>query len=413
MMTTYLLRFEKILAHRFWGIIVFLCMMWLMFFSTFYIGAFPMSWIETAISAAANFCKKAIPNDTLGEFLAYGVIEGVGSVLAFLPNIIILFFFIAFFQMSGLSQRFALLMDKLMHGIGLHGSSFIPLLMGFGCNVPAILGTRIIPKKTDRLVTMLMIPFMSCSARLPVYILLIGTFFPESPLLILMLLYVSGILLAILTAFVINKFIFKPEKDNSDIYHCRLHKPEIKPMLQMVWDAASEFLKKIGTVVLLAVITIWFLNHYPRHDDAANNEHRSYLERVGETVAPVFKPMGFDWKMSVSLLSGLPAKEFIVGTMSVLYNTQTDDTPNQELVGERLKNEVYLTGAKAGKPVFNKAVALAFLFFSLLYMPCIGVIVSIYKESQSVKWAFFTVFYTISLAWVVSFAVYRITLFWI
>jgi len=384
-----------------------------MFFSTFYIGAFPMSWIENAVSTTADFCKLVIPNDTLGEFLANGVIEGVGSVLAFLPNIVILFFFFSFFQRSGLSQRFALLMDKLMHSIGLHGSSFIPLLMGFGCNVPAILGTRIIPRKTDRLVTMLMIPFMSCSARLPIYILLIGTFFPESPLLVLMLLYISGILLAILTAFIINKFIFKPEKESLEVYHCHLQKPKIKPMLRMVWSATSEFLKKIGTVVLLAVIAVWFLNNYPRPENSVNDEHQSYLERVGETVAPVFKPMGFDWKMSVSLLSGLPAKEFIVGTMSVLYNTQTDDNSNQELIGERLKNEVYLSGHQAGKQVFNQAVALAFLFFALLYMPCIGTIVSIYRESQSLKWAFFTVFYTISLAWVVSFVVYRIALIWI
>ena len=385
-------------------------MMWLMFFTTFYVGAFPMNWIVSAISAAAEYCKQSIPNDALGNFFSDGVIEGVGSVLAFLPNIIIMFFFISFFQLSGLSQTFALLMDKLMHGIGLHGTSFIPLLMGFGCNVPAILGTRIIPRKTDRLVTMLMIPFMSCSARLPVYILLIGTFFPESPLLILMLLYVSGILLAILTALLINKFIFKPEKDHSERYPCRLHKPEIKPILQMVWEAASEYLKKIGTVVLLAVVAVWFLNYYPRSDDSANNEHQSYLEQIGKTISPVFKPMGFDWKMSVSLLSGLPAKEFIVGTMAVLYTTETDDTSNHDLIGERLKNEVYLSGTQAGKPVFSKAVALAFLFFSLLYMPCIGAIVSIYKESQSIKWAVFTIFYTISLAWIVSFVVYRIAL---
>jgi len=239
---------------------------------------------------------------------------------------------------------------------------------------------------------------------------LIGTFFPKSPLLILMLLYVSGILLSILTAFIINKFIFKPEKDDTEIYPNHLYIPEIKPVMRLVWDASWEYLKKIGTVVLLAVITVWFLNHYPRPADYGKDEHKSYLAMVGEAVAPVFQPMGFDWKMSVSLLSGLPAKEFIVGTMSVLYDTQADDRRNQDVIGERLKNEVYTTGAKAGKPVFNKAVALAFLFFSLLYMPCIGAVVSIYKESQSAKWACFTVFYTISLAWIVSFVVYRTAL---
>jgi len=412
-MSQYLLLFEKILSNRFWGVVVFLGMMWLMFFTTFYVGAIPKEWIESGVSAAAEFCKQAISNESFGKFIADGVIEGVGSVLAFLPNIIIMFFFISFFQMSGLSQRFALLMDNLMHGIGLHGSSFIPLLMGFGCNVPAIMGTRIIPRKTDRLVTMLMIPFMSCSARLPVYILLIGTFFPNSPLLILMLLYVSGIVLAILTALIINKFIFKPEKDNSERYPCSLHRPKLVPMLQMIWAAASEYLKKIGTVVLIAVIAVWFLNHYPRPSEAENENHQSYLEMVGTAIAPVFKPMGFDWKMSVSLLSGLPAKEFIVGTMAVLYDPQTSDTENETLIGERLKSEVYSSGADAGKPVFNQAVALSFLFFALLYMPCIGAIVTIRKESQSIKWALFTVFYTISLAWVVAFIVYRIALFFV
>ena len=412
-MSQYLLLFEKILSNRFWGVVVFLGMMWLMFFTTFYVGAIPKGWIESGVSAAAEFCKQAISNESFGKFIADGVIEGVGSVLAFLPNIIIMFFFISFFQMSGLSQRFALLMDNLMHGIGLHGSSFIPLLMGFGCNVPAIMGTRIIPRKTDRLVTMLMIPFMSCSARLPVYILLIGTFFPNSPLLILMLLYVSGILLAILTALIINKFIFKPEKDNSERYPCSLHRPKLVPMLQMIWAAASEYLKKIGTVVLIAVIAVWFLNHYPRPSEAGNEHHQSYLEMVGEAISPVFKPMGFDWKMSVSLLSGLPAKEFIVGTMAVLYDPQTNDTENETLIGERLKSEVYPSGADAGKPVFNQAVALSFLFFALLYMPCIGAIVTIRKESNSIKWALFTVFYTISLAWVVAFLVYRVALFFV
>ena len=408
-MKTFLKQFERFLAHRFWGVIIFLVMMWLMFYATFYLGAFPKIWIEVGVSKTADFCKYAIANHTFSDFLAHGVIEGIGSVLVFLPNIMVLFFFISLYQQTGLSQRFSLLMDKLMHGIGLHGSSFVPLLMGFGCNVPAILGTKMIPRKTDRLVTMLMIPFISCSARLPVYILLIGAFFSDYPLLILMLLYLSGIILAILTAFIINKFIFKPQKENSERYRCQLFKPKMKPILKTVWEAALEYLKKIGTVVLVAVIAVWFLNYYPR-PHAEEKVHKSYLAKIGETVSPLFAPLGFDWKMSVSLVAGLPAKEFIVSTMSVLYNAPTDDYQNDVTIKERLKNEVYVSGAQAGKPIFNRAVALSFLFFSLLYMPCIGSIVTIYKESKSLKWALFTTFYTISLAWIVSFVVYRISL---
>jgi ferrous iron transport protein B len=357
--------------------------MWLMFFSTFYVGAFPQNWIERAVSACATLCIKHVAHPTLGEFLGNGVIRGVGSVLVFLPNIMIMFFFIAAFQVSGLSQRFALLMDKLMHGIGLHGHSFIPLLMGFGCNVPAILGTSVIPRKTDRLVTMLMIPFMSCSARLPVYILLINSFFPDNPLVILMLLYLSGIFLAIITALLINKFIFKPDKESCRLYIDNLSVPKIKPIIKLVWDASSEFVKKIGTVVLIAVVTVWFLDHFPQPCQETEQVQKSYLQGIGELIQPALQPLGFDWQMSVGLLSGLPAKEFIVGTLSLL------------------------------NPIFNKASALSFLFFSLLYVPCIGAVVSIYKESKSLKWTAFTVGYTISLAWIVAFVVYRIALLYI
>jgi len=401
----------KNIKFIFTTIFVFIFSMWFMFFSTFYLGDYPKRAIDYGVRWFSDFCIAHLTNPTFSDFMAHGVVEGVGSVLSFLPNIVIMFFFISIYEVSGLSQRFALLMDKLMHGIGLHGSSFIPLLMGFGCNVPAILAVKTVPRRTDRLVTMLMIPFMSCSARLPVYILLIGTFFPEQPLLILMILYLSGVLLAIFTAFIINKFIFKPPKDYSEVYASHLAIPKWRPVFKLVWAASKEYLQKIGTVVLVAVIIVWALDYYPRPETkelTVNQEiilndtiPPSYLFQLGNFISPVFKPLGFDWKMSVSLVSGLPAKEFIVSTMAVVYQTQHSEDKND--IKHRLQAEVY----ESGNLVFNKAVALSFLFFALLYMPCIATIVAIYKESKSYKWAFFTVFYTIFLAWVVAFAVYR------
>jgi ferrous iron transport protein B len=305
-----------------------------------------------------------------------------------------------------------------MHRLGLHGVSFIPLLMGFGCNVPAILATKTVKRHSDRLVTMLMIPFMSCSARLPAYILLIGTFFPDNPLTMLMILYISGIIIAIITAFIINKLIFRPKPDFSEVYVCELRRPSFKSVFKFMWNASAEYLKKIGTVVLLAVIIIWLLDYFPREkeeiriENIANNQfilekdtalHQSYLSQVGHFISPVMKPLGFDWKMSVSLLAGLPAKEFIVGTMAVVYNSRHDTEKND--IQTRLKSETYDDGTL----VFNKAVALSFLFFTLLYMPCIGTLISIWKEGNGL-WAFFTFIYTTSLAWTVAFVVYRIAL---
>ena len=413
-------KIEYLLTHKVYGTLLFLFLMWLMFFCTFNLGKYPKQGIEYLVKSFSDYVGSSIHHPVWSNFLSHGVIDGVGSVLAFLPNIFIMFFFIALYEMTGYSQRSALLMDKFMHGIGLHGSSFIPLLMGFGCNVPAILATKTVKRNTDRLVTMLMIPFMSCSARLPVYILLIGTFFPNNPMTILMLLYVSGIIFAIITAFLINKLIFRPEPDFSEVYPCELKKPSFKSVFKFMWAASAEYLKKIGTVVLLAVIIVWMLDYFPREEEKTNIEHitnnqpvleedttihLSYLSQVGYFITPVMKPLGFDWKMSVSLLAGLPAKEFIVGTMAVVYNTRNESVADNT-IQYRLKMETY----EDGTPVFTKAVALSFLFFALLYMPCIGTLVSIYKESRSLKWAFFTFAYTTSLAWVVAFFVYRIAL---
>ena len=412
-------RLEDVLTHKVYGILIFLFLMWLMFFCTFNLGKYPKLGIEYLVRMFSDYVGESVHHEVWSDFLSHGVIDGVGSVLSFLPNIFIMFFFIALYEMTGYSQRSALLMDKLMHGIGLHGSSFIPLLMGFGCNVPAILATKSVDRRSDRLVTMLMIPFMSCSARLPVYILLIGTFFPNNPLSILMLLYVSGIIFAILTAFVINKLIFRPIPDFSEVYFCDLRKPSFKAVFKLMWEASAEYLKKIGTVVLLAVVIVWVLDYFPREKKEVHSEtiamnqpvfeqdtviHHSYLSQVGRFIAPVMRPLGFDWKMSVSLLAGLPAKEFIVGTMAVVYNTRHDTEDND--IQARLQHETYDDGTF----VFNKAVALSFLFFALLYMPCIGTLVSIAKESGSLKWAFFTFAYTTSLAWVVAFVVYRVAL---
>ncbi|MDR2562598.1 MAG: ferrous iron transport protein B [Prevotellaceae bacterium] len=434
------------LTHRGWGLVIFLVLMWLMFYCTFTLGAYPQEWIQNGVSALSRYIVRTVPEGMLKDLLVDGVINGVGSVVVFIPNILILFLFIAFFEESGYMQRAARLMDRYMNRVGLHGQSFLPLVMAFGCNVPAILSTQTISDRRYRLITILINPFMSCSARLPVYILMIAAFFPEHSVTVFVFIYIFGITTAIITALIIRRFIAPVQSNKVKVkYQLSPYRlPSIRSTMNFMWEKALQYLKKISSVVLVAVIIIWALNYFPRqtahsldyetqisqikqkHQDglisktqmaaeirqtelAKQSEHQqnSYLGRIGRFVEPAMRPLGFDWKMSIALLSGFPAKEFIVGSLGVLYQIEKADEHSSALI-DRLNNERYTQGLRAGEKVFDKAVALAFLIFVLLYFPCVASIAAIRKETGGWKWALFAVTYTTALAWILSFTVYRI-----
>jgi ferrous iron transport protein B len=424
-------KIDHLVTHRIFGFPIFLFFMFLTFFATFRLGAFPMNWISNGVTVISEFIKAAMPSGMFKDLLTDGLINGLGSIVVFVPNILILFFFTSLMEDTGYMARAAFIMDKLMHKIGLHGRSFIPMVMGFGCNVPAIMATRTIRNRGDRLLTMLIIPFMSCSARLPVYIVLISAFFKDYPALVLTGLYVLGIGMAIVMARILNSTIFRRKETPFVMELPPYRMPVLRNTLLHMWDKASQYFKKIGGTILIAVVIIWALEYFPR---SAENQHlekgsavlgaahdwhvqsqieNSYLGNIGRAIEPVIRPLGFDWRMGICLIAGIPAKEIVVSTMGVLYETGKDDQKSRELLPEILKSEVYFSGPKAGEKIFNQAVALSFLVFVLLYFPCIAVIATIKRESGSWKWALFTVFYTSVFAWVVAFITYNIALLFI
>jgi ferrous iron transport protein B len=421
-------KIDNVLTNKFLGFPIFMLSISMAFYATFKLGAFPMTWIENLVAWVSSQIATILPNGMLKDLLINGIIDGTGSVLVFLPNILILFFFISFMEDSGYMARAAFIMDKIMHRFGLHGRSFIPMVMGFGCNVPAIMATRTLRNPGDRLLTMLIIPFMSCSARLPVYVLFITAFFPEQPALVLACIYFSGILLAFLTAQLLNRTFFRNKETPFVLELPPYRIPTFKNILIHMWDKAQQYLRKIGGVILIGVIIIWALGYFPRekgsdisattqimqeHPENVQNKRlqNSYLGKLGKLVEPVMTPLGFDWKMSISLLAGLPAKEIIVSTMGVLY--QADQNNGDIRLSNKLKQETYISGTKQGQPVFSIPVALSFLAFVLIYFPCIGVIATIKSESGKLKWAIFTMVYTTSVAWIVSFLVFRIATYFV
>lgn len=423
---------DHIVTHKFWGYPIFLLFMFLTFQGTFFFGQYPMDWIEWCVGAFGEFIGNFMSSGPLKDLIADGIIGGVGSVIVFLPNIVILYLFISFMEDTGYMARAAFIMDKFMQKIGLHGKSFIPLVMGFGCNVPAIMSTRIIESRNTRLITMLINPLMSCSARLPVYLLLIGAFFPNNGGTILFSLYVVGISLAILMSLLFKKFLIKGEDLPFVMELPPYRMPTIKAMFRHMWDKTSQYLQKMAGIILVASIIIWFLEYFPQNKERNNyydnqiealienkapekeisnlkyekNEEQkrnSFIGQIGQLTEPLVKPLGFDWKISASLLSGMAAKEIVVSTLGILYTGVEDD---DVLLREKLQNETYPDGS----PVFTPLVAISLLLFTLIYFPCIATIVAIKNESGSWKWALFTIFYTTSLAWFVSFTVYQIGL---
>ena len=443
---------DKVLTHRVFGGPIFALFMLAMFFATFKLGSYPMDWIDSGFGWINNLLRTYLPDGMFKDLITDGIISGVGSVLVFLPNILILFLGISFMEDTGYMARAAFMMDKVMHKIGLHGRSFIPLIMGFGCNVPAIMATRTIRNRTDRLLTMLIVPFMSCSARLPVYILFIAAFFPGKPTLVLLILYFTGILLAIITAHVFNKTLFKTKEAPFVMELPPYRMPSFKSIVKHMWDKSAQYVKKVGGVILVAVIIIWALGYFPREvdyskdyqstlktlenqiskvdDAAAKSDYQakiieienkmqteqlenSWLGSIGHFIEPVIKPLGFEWRMGIALLSGTAAKEVVVSTLGVLLQAENGNGADEQKLIIRLQNIKYETGEKAGQYIFNPVVALAFLIFVLIYSPCIGVVGAIAKESGRWRWAIFMVTYTTSLAWVLSFIVYQIGKLWL
>ena len=420
---------DAFLTNKVFGFPFLFLIMFVTFYATFEIGKYPMQWLELLISFLSSKMSTLLPPGPLTDLILNGIMGGVGSVIVFLPNILILFFFISLMEDTGYMARAAFIMDKVMHKIGLHGRSFIPLIMGFGCNVPAIMASRSIKNRNNRLLTMLINPFMSCSARLPVYILIIGAFFPTHPGLVLFIIYTFGIFVASVIAKIFNKTLFKAEEVPFVMELPPYRVPTMNTTITHMWNKGEQYLKKMGGVILVASIIIWGLSYYPVNTVRTENSSisqstpqmvarnqqpavpsglgNSYIGKIGQFFEPVMQPLGFDWKMSVSLLTGIAAKEVVVSTMGVLYNTETDGKNGIGSLIENLREEKYTQGKKAGTPVFTPVVAASYMVFILLYFPCVAVIAAIKKESGSWKWAAFTILYTTGLAWVISFIVYQ------
>ena len=391
---------DAIVTHRFWGYPIFLGVMWLMFYCTFRLGAYPQGWIERLVAGLGSLLERLLPDGILKDMLCDGVIGGVGSLIVFLPNIMILYLFISFMEDSGYLARAAFVMDRVMHKAGLHGKSFIPLVMGFGCNVPAVLSTRIIESRSSRLITTFIIPFMSCSARLPIYIILIGTFFAAHSSWVMLGLYLLGIVVAMATSLLLRKAMFKREETPFVMELPPYRIPTLKATLSHMWQRCAQYLRNIGGMILVASIVVWLLGYFPRqqeNESVVEHYENSYIGRIGRLCEPAFEPMGLNWKSSVSLLSGVAGKELMVSTLGVLYSNNDDTTDSPAQLKENL--------AKSGD--FTTPSALALLVFTLLYLPCIATISAIGSESGW-KWAIGSALYSTAVAWLCAFAIYHI-----
>jgi len=440
---------DSIVTHKLFGFPIFLLIIWLMFSLTFKFGEYPTMLIELLVQYFANAFNNLPLSPFLNSLLVDGLINGVGSVLVFLPNILLLFFFISILEDTGYMARTAFIMDKLMHRIGLHGKSFIPMIMGFGCNVPAIMATRVIESKKNRLVTMLIIPFMSCSARLPVYVLIVSAVFSKNQGTVLFLIYLTGIVISAITSILLQKFYFKTDDLPFVMELPPYRVPTLRCIIRDMWFKSSQYLKKMTTVILLATIIIWFLDYFPLNKNLSINydtkiqmlkeqkqylsnldnevnrkkvlyidsmlnkleiqkvyeeKEKSYIGKIGKFIEPVISPLGFDWRIGVCLLTGISAKEVVVSTMSIMFQSENNEVSLQK----RLREAHYQSTMHAGKPIFTPPMALAFLIFVLTYTPCIATLTAIAKESGSWKWAFFSFFYSLGVAWILAFLIFNI-----
>jgi ferrous iron transport protein B len=432
-------RIDRLLTHKYFGLPIFLAFLWLMFHATFTLGNYPMHWIELGVDLLGEFFHTNMAEGFFRDMLVDGVIGGVGGVIVFLPNILILFFFISLMEDTGYMARTAFIMDKVMHLFGLHGKSFIPLIMGFGCNVPAMMATRTLEDRRDRLLTMLIIPFMSCSARLPVYVLVAGAVFPEKAGSVIFMLYMIGVVFSMLMSILFKKTLFR-NKEAPFVMELPIYRyPGIRVILRHMWNKGAHYLKKMGGVILLASLVIWALGYFPRNVEfskdyeslialeekkgaeqsasevhlliqqmEAERQQNSYIGRLGMAMEPLIRPLGFDWKMGISLVTGFAAKEIVVSTMGVLYQADPGSEEGTASLQERIRSQVYSQGPRAGTKVFTPLAGISFLLFVLFYLPCVAVIATVGRESGSWKWAAFVFFYTTAIAWTASFMVYQL-----
>ena len=420
---------DRILTNRFVGFPIFIALLALMFFVTFNLGAYPMDWIDQGVGLLGELVGTYMPDGPVKDMLVDGIIGGVGAVIVFLPQILILYFFISFMEDSGYMSRAAFIMDKLMHKIGLHGKSFIPLIMGFGCNVPAVMATRTIESRRSRIVTMLVLPFMSCEARIPIYIMVIGTFFSlKMQWVIMTALYLIGIAMAVVMSKVFTKFMMKGE-DTPFVMELPPYRfPTAKAVSRHTWEKGKQYLKKMGGIILVSTIIVWALGYFPHNETLTEQQQQeqSYIGRIGQTVEPVFEPQGFSWKMDVGLLAGVGAKEIVASTMGVLYandESLADDSEAGQGESRYEKLHTLMVGDVAQMhglaPSDGRVEAVAtltafcFLLFVLLYFPCLATIAAIKGETGSWKWALFAAAYTTVTAWVVSALVFRIGMLFI
>lgn len=431
---------DDLLTNKWLGFPILIFFLWVMFQTTFTIGAYPQEWIEAGVTWFGDKVAAMMNDGILRDLIVDGIIAGVGGVLIFLPNILILFLFISILEDTGYMARAAFIMDRLMHKIGLHGKSFIPFLIGFGCSVPAIMATRTLENRKDRIVTALVLPFMSCSARLPVYLLFVAAFFHKNQGLILLSVYLLGAIIAILTALLLNKTAFKGLSEQFVMELPPYRIPTMRNTLIHMWDKSVQYLQKMATVILAASIIIWALEYFPRNskeaemiaqeielvesNDNISQEEKettikalelqqnaalsenSYMGRLGHLIEPVVAPCGFDWRMGVSLITGIAAKEVVVSTLGVLLQASDEGEGTTSLV-EKVKTQKWTSGKKKGEPLFTPLVAYGFMIFVLISTPCFATITAMRRE-VGWKGVFFTLFYNTSVAWIVSFLIYQI-----
>ena len=434
---------DKILTNRWLGFPILFFFLWFMFQMTFTLGAYPQAWLESFFGWLGEVTTRVLPDGIVKDLLVDGIIAGVGGVCSFLPNILILFFFISVLEDTGYMARAAFIMDKLMHRMGLHGKSFIPYIIGFGCSVPAIMATRTLENRKDRILTIITVPFMSCSARLPVYLLLISAFFTKHQGLILTSIYLLGIVMAVVTSLIVKKAAFKHERDQFVMELPPYRIPTFRNAVIHMWDKSVQYLKKMGTVILVATVIIWALEYFPQHspaidaytaqieqveadgtldegvkaervaqlelDRSACQIENSYIGRFGKFVAPVFRPLGFDWQMGVSLITGFAAKEIVVSSMGVLYHSDAEADENSSALQKSLQTHTWSSGPDIGKPVFTPWVAFGYMVFILLYFPCVAALTAVKRESNG-KWMLFTAVYTTTVAWLAAFLVRLISM---
>lgn len=411
---------DAIVTNRLFGFPIFLAIMAAIFWATFQLGSYPMDWIEAGVDWLGGVIQKNMAEGPLKDLIVDGIIGGVGGVIIFLPNILILYFCISFMEDSGYMARAAFIMDKLMHKMGLHGKSFIPLIMGFGCNVPAVMSTRAIESRSSRLITILITPFMSCSARIPLYVLLVGVFCPQYATWAFLALYTTGIVVAVITARLLRRFWFHADETPFVMELPPYRIPTLKTSLRHMWSKGEQYLKKMGGIILVAAIIVWALNYFPLHDEQSNTEASvaarqttvaddvidpekdSYLEMIGKTINPVMEPCGFRWRATVAAIAAVPAKEIVVSTLGVLYTGDAESTDNA------LSARITQTNPVTGTPDFNTAVAWSFMLFILLYCPCLATVVAVAKEAGHWGYGAFSVVYNTLVAWIVAFAAYNI-----